>query len=298
MKKTIIGIGIYALVMLSSTTFAYTTDKNDCGLVSGTGTITTIDKFLQNYGSVFAYPQVLPKQALLQAITNLKAYCCVKPDPISCSKEEKQKLPKKYYPESAFLFDHIVDILMRRLDGVKELSYGIEPDLAGKTRREYLNTLGKDPNGAVQAQSIVAMYNEYRSNNTDNIDIATKNFSWANKPGITSLRDKYDVVCTLAAKIYTQLQSDPIPIGSKFAQTSYAKQCENMVTKRIQREYAYVKLLMVKKSTQLLDETTKAYTQKNFVEDKLMSLQKLISKVKDLFQTIVKQSAASKTCSQ
>lgn len=55
---------------------------------------------------------------------------------------------------------------------------------------------------------------------------------------------------------------------------------------------------MVKKSNQLLDKTTKAYTQKYFVEEKLMALWNLISQVKDLFQTIVQQAPASKTCSK
>lgn len=53
---------------------------------------------------------------------------------------------------------------------------------------------------------------------------------------------------------------------------------------------------MTKKSTQLLNETMKAYTKTYFVEDKLMNLQKLVNKVKDTFQTIVQQSAASKSC--
>lgn len=55
---------------------------------------------------------------------------------------------------------------------------------------------------------------------------------------------------------------------------------------------------MVKKSSQLLDETTKAYTKKYFVEEKLMSLRNLISKVRDMFKTIVQQAPASKSCSK
>jgi len=70
------------------------------------------------------------------------------------------------------------------------------------------------------------------------------------------------------------------------------------VTYRVSRETEYVKLLMIKKSTQLLDENTKAYTRKYFVEEKLMGLQNLISKVKDIFQTVVQQAAASKSCSK
>ncbi len=70
------------------------------------------------------------------------------------------------------------------------------------------------------------------------------------------------------------------------------------MTYRVSRETEYVKLLMIKKSTQTLDETTKAYTRKYFVEEKLMALRNLISKVKDTFQTVVQQAAASKSCSK
>lgn len=42
----------------------------------------------------------------------------------------------------------------------------------------------------------------------------------------------------------------------------------------------------------------KTHTQTYFVEDKLMALWNLISNVKSVFQTIVQQAAAAKTCSK
>lgn len=67
---------------------------------------------------------------------------------------------------------------------------------------------------------------------------------------------------------------------------------------RVKRETGYVKILMVQKSNQLLDETTKAYTKKYFIQEKMMALWNIIAKVKDAFQTIVQQAAAAKTCSK
>ena len=71
-----------------------------------------------------------------------------------------------------------------------------------------------------------------------------------------------------------------------------------MVQDRVKRENSYVKMLMVKKSNQLFDETTQAYTKKYFVEERIAALWNLIAKVKDTFKTIVQQAAASKTCSK
>jgi len=74
--------------------------------------------------------------------------------------------------------------------------------------------------------------------------------------------------------------------------------CTKKVTEREAREVGYIKILMVQKSNQLLDETTKAYTNTYFVQEKLMALWNLIVKVKDIFQTVVQQAPASKTCSK
>ncbi|HBB03417.1 TPA: hypothetical protein DCZ39_00725 [Patescibacteria group bacterium] len=71
-----------------------------------------------------------------------------------------------------------------------------------------------------------------------------------------------------------------------------------MIQERIKRENAYVKMLMIQKSNQLFDETTKAYTKKHFVEEKLMGLRNIIANVKDAFKTIVQQAPASKMCSK
>ncbi|MEI6118590.1 MAG: hypothetical protein WCP92_05190 [bacterium] len=71
-----------------------------------------------------------------------------------------------------------------------------------------------------------------------------------------------------------------------------------MVKDRVKRENGYTRILMVEKSNQLFTETTKAYTQKHFVEEKLLALWNLITKVKDVFQTIVQQAPVSKTCSK
>jgi len=55
---------------------------------------------------------------------------------------------------------------------------------------------------------------------------------------------------------------------------------------------------MAQKSSQLLDEATKAYTKKHFVEEKLTALWNLISKVKSMFETIVQQAPTSQSCSK
>lgn len=286
MNKPLITICIVWLALTGSV-FA-----DDCNLVL-TGNLGEI----KNYES-FGYNKVLPKEALAQALTNLKAYCCTRVVPSLCSQQEKSNLPK-LYPKSAYFFDHLLDVTMRRLDGVQNLAYGLQPDPAGKERRTYISTVANDPNG-VQALTIENTYKAYRKLHpqlTKDIATVAKRYNNVNSETL-SLGDKYNTLCTLIKNVYEETQSDTTIIGWKYENNSFYKKCQNLVVDRVSKENAYVKLLMIKKSTQLMDETTKAYTKKYFVEEKLMALRNLIAKVKDTFKTIVQQAAASKSCSK
>ena len=66
------------------------------------------------------------------------------------------------YVESPWLFDHLIDVGFRYLDGVEELQYeGADIDLKGKEWRENSIELASNPNGAVPLQ-IMADYTKYR----------------------------------------------------------------------------------------------------------------------------------------
>jgi hypothetical protein len=108
-----------------------------------------------------------------------------------------------------------------------------------------------------------------------------------------SLGDKYNTLCELMKNIYNKTRNSNKTRISDFL----FNRCKSIVQERIKRETGYTKIIMIQKSNQLLDETTKAYTKKHFVEEKLMALWNLITKVKDAFQTMVQQAPASKTCS-
>lgn len=286
--KKLLAIIIIGSIAITGNVFA----DDDCNLILENG----IEGTVQHY-KVLEYKTVLPEQAFRRALSNLKTYCCIKAR--DCT-NEKNLTKEELYPKSAFLFDHLFDVTMRRLDGVEKLAYGLEVDIAGKTRREYINKVASDPNGA-QAMELEAKYKEYRTlhtKDTNDINHVIKNFSKENNKATLSLADKYNKVCEIIKTMYEGLQKESIIIWSKFETKSFLKKCDNLVAYRVSQENSNVKLLMIKKSSQLLDKVTKAYTQKYFVEEKLMWLQALISKVKDMFQTVVQQSAASKICSK
>ncbi|MFA6256144.1 MAG: hypothetical protein WC606_03075 [Candidatus Absconditabacterales bacterium] len=289
MKRTLAAIAITSIALTSSVLAA------DCNLVVGEN----IDAIAKNYDMNYKkYETVIPLPSFKQALINLKAYCCSQVIQKSCTQEEKDTAKQLKYPESAYFFDHLLDIAMRRLDGIQNLAYGLDLDPTGLARRAYITEAANNPMGT-QAMQLEAKYKEYRKLNTKrNIDIVIANYD-KNNLATLSLGDKYNTLCEIIKNMYEEVQTDNRTIiGGYGDKNSFFNGCENLINDRVKRENGYVKILMIQKSNKLLDETTKAYTKKHFVEEKLMALWTLVAKVKDMFQTIVQQAPASKSCSK
>lgn len=292
MKKTASRICIGMIAMIGSV-FADDT-LNDCNIVTETNFNGTQWLF-----ELTSYTNVVPVDAFNIAIIHLQAYCCNEKK-ILCSDTLKNKLPtEKNYPQSPYLFDHLIDVTMRRLDGIPELAYGLPPDKAGEARRKTITKFANNTNGE-HAETIKDTFTSYRTlnkKNTKDLEKVKERFGGENIEGF-SLADRYNTVCKLMKGIYEEIQDKKTEIGGEFEDNSFFKKCKNMVKERVDREQGYTKLIIVKQSSQLLNKTTEAYTQTYFVEEKLMWLWKLISNVKDLFETIVQQAPTSKSCSK
>ncbi|MCX6824495.1 MAG: hypothetical protein NT085_05220 [candidate division SR1 bacterium] len=293
MKKSIL-IGMMVCIAGMSRVFA-----NDCNILIDNGeAVQKIDVHIAKlveayeyiYGNTAIYTGILPTAAFKQALVNLKSYCCQKIIKQSCTSSDLQNI-KQPFPESAFLFDHLVDVAMRRLDGIIGLAYNLSPDSTALERRTKMTDIANSPNGR-QAAEIEALYTGYRTIH----DGYTTEYirSQYNKTGVVSLGDKYNKICEFMKNIYDNSTiTNKITIGY-----AYMNGCKNLVKDRVKRENGYTRILMVEKSNQLFTEATKAYTKKHFVEEKLLALWNLITQVKDVFQTIVQQAPVSKTCSK
>lgn len=167
---------------------------NDCTIVDGIG----IESTANAYGKT--YINVLPAEAFKQALINMKAYCCTKPDLLTCTQSEKDNA-SKFYPKSEIFFDHLLDIAMRRLDGDKKLAYGLDPDPTALERRTKITEIANSANGT-PANTIEGIYTGYRTIHTYPIDTVINNY---NKNVATiSLGDKYNTICELVKKIYEE----------------------------------------------------------------------------------------------
>jgi hypothetical protein len=296
MKKNILISMIVCIASIGSV-FA-----NDCSILLDEGKTTptnpdktVIDENIEarvssyNDGYGKEYKNILSTTGFKKALDNLKSFCCTKIIRKSCDKDMKNI--KQPYPESAYLFDHLVDVSMRRLDGITGLAYNISPDPTAMERRKKITEIASSPNGRT-AKEIESLYTGYRTINSKNTkDIIKKDYT---DTKVVTLGDKYNNICTFMKEIYESTSNTAkTPIGNAFFNG-----CRGLVKDRVKRETSYIKILMVEKSNQLFTEATKAYTKKHFVEEKLMALWNLVSKVKDVFQTIVQQAPASKKCSK
>ena len=293
MKKSILISIIVCIASIGSVL------ANDCNILVNEGKIDPIDPSktvmdenidsLVNWYS-YTYEKILPAKAFRQALVNLKSYCCQKMIKKSCASADIQNI-KKPFPESAFLFDHLIDVTMRRLDGITGLAYNLSADPTALERRTKMTEIATSPNGK-QAKEIESLYTWYRTIHGKYTQENVKN--QYNNTGVVSLGDKYNNLCNLMKEIYEKTYTN----NKTTIWYAYMNWCENLVKDRVKRENGYTRILMVEKSNQLFTETTKAYTKKHFVEEKLLALWNLITKVKDVFQTIVQQAPVSKTCSK
>ena len=214
MKKLVITI-ILSSIALTGSVFAH-----DCDIVSGESN-KIIDSIVTTYGKnttianpistnskiLIKYTNVVPTEAFRQALINLKAYCCSQI--LSCTKAEKNNLPTKY-PASAYLFDHLIDITMRRLDGIPSLAYGLKSvDPTALIRRNKITEIANSvPPNTPQAKEIEALYKNYwtlHEGETKNLYTVIEKYNDYNgEIPIISLADKYNTLCEITKMIYEQ----------------------------------------------------------------------------------------------
>ncbi len=291
-KGIIVGIGILGIcsILLCWWHVSAAGDNGDCGLVTNDWDLSNTKaytRFTENFGGE-NIEGVVPAEAVSKALTNLKLACCMSTSINKDASYCKAFKNGKDYPNSIYLYDQLLDVSLRRLDGNSELAYGLAPDPTGKAWRDFINTAAEEQDGA-SAQAILDRWHTDRSRSKilpddispQGISDFILNYNLAN----TTLADKYYNICNIVGTIYQQMN------GGEAVNSNTQKACQNLVNKRIADENNYTQIIIIKKSNELLHNTLQAYTQKYFVQEKMMVLLTLINKVKSLFSTMVQQAA-------
>jgi len=107
--------------------------------------------------------EFLTEKWLLRALRNLKKYCCFDAKKLVwdkyCKKADYDDI-KNNYPKSTYLFDHILSVMVRRLD-----SYNyewVDMDKKAKEWLDFFNEYATKPEWAVPTE-FINKYKKYRS---------------------------------------------------------------------------------------------------------------------------------------
>ncbi len=271
--KKLLLLGLLVLVLLPSKSFAW-----DCSFVDSDKE----KKVPVKYSAVFS------KEDFNRAVDNLRAYCCNNyPEMPVCNLANEVD----DYPQSEYLYDHLVDVAFRKLDGFTwNYVYGLEPDILWLEWRKIITKVSLSITWDI-AGRIWEEYDKYRKlkwykyNSGFLLDY--------NNIEKVSLSDKYYFVCD----IIKDLINEDMIWREKLSDVYYDK-CRAMAYKRIEDENLYVKTVMINASNQLLKSSFDAYLIKYFVQEKLSALKAKIVEFMNIFYTIYKQAPASKSCSK
>lgn len=224
----------------------------------------------------------MPKEAVEKAIDHLIRYCC------DSNKRTKELCDitnsDETYPESIYLFDHILDVYLRRLDARQEgenwsdLLYNLEPDPDGLEWREYITKCGNDVKWLIPLE-IKDKYDAFwkKSLETDlryldNYWLVQDNRKTEILKDISlyetwTLYDKYNLACDIAN--YISIERMLVPWITTLDEYN---RCKDLTDARINNEYTYTQTILVKKADKLLTSNLKAYFGTYFVNNKLSIL--------------------------
>ena len=268
-----------------------------------------------NFLTIAQQQAIITKDDLNTAILNLKKYCCdrwLTQDNTTCETD------RIYFNDnaldSAFLFNHLFDVIMRRLSWLNW-----DTDIYKKTkmttdkkwseRRERINTQAESTKWSTP-QSISTQYNIFRtqtkwydisSSIDSNLTRDKKTFSdfvswkWTGSSTTVSkalkeyenrtLYDRYKNSCALTNFFYMLLGWDQSSDKKKITEAS--NRCNEFIENQISWENKYVQLITKRSANHFLSNYIQWYM--SYMFERQMKLQKLRKDSTDRFLDVVRE---------
>lgn len=276
MKKYMIAWCLLCMSILNITS------AEDCNIFNGSWTQKQKNESrLQLLGETpITELNIVPREALHTAFANLNAYCCASnlSDKWWCDKEGMLWKQRNNYPQSAFFFDHLIDVMMRRRSNQLSGYNDIPADEQAKQRNEKINKLIINAEWALPTE-FSKDYDSYRALQTErhlpryhqglHIDTFTKLFN-ADSPQNSlkafknrTLRTKYQNTCTIATYLTMKL----IPENDQTtALTNIQESCKNLTMQTLEHQNQFLLGSIIYKSNQLTTKTLREYGIDYFTE--------------------------------
>ena len=240
----------------------------------------------QNDEIVANLAKAMPKEAIEKAVNHLKAYCCDIHylDNASCWQTNNNEI----YPQSIYLFDHILDVYLRRLDAKQkndnweDLLYGLEPDEMWAEWRNFIIERWNDVKWSLPLEikdkfssmrKLSARITNFLGDNETNINNWKSSFeeniiNYDNR----TLWDKYNLACDISKYISER----KLLLSTSKLSTSEYNSCKKLTEARINNEAVYTQVLLMQKGNKLLWSNMKSYLSTYFISTKLTALQEKV----------------------
>lgn len=219
---------------------------------------------------------LLDEASILRISNNLRAACCQQnilrdtDDIAICSQAD---IPSnQYFPQSIYLFDHIIDVMLRRLDWDPDLIYpDIELHPMGREWRQSIRELATDPSGVAPNLLVnTIIYYRYPSQ------------SWEE-----NLLSLYNKVCRVAYENYRRVAIDSPGANAtaRIAATSDAA-CYTMVQERIAAELFYARSIVSLMANRFLENYMTNSLVNYYANNRLIALQSTVQDIVNAFATV------------
>jgi len=214
--------------------------------------------------------------------TQFKCQCCDSNPTHEWCTEFTCKI-QKYFAESPFLFDHLVTVGMKKLDGVQETCDDLQIDCHEKAteRREWITQQAEHPEWAPPSL-IWETFEKHRwwAGEENNIIDDKKNITQA-----------YRRMCEEANFIeqHVSFEAKNLAVTNKNKNPQTRIQaCTELVNKRYVQESTYVRTLMVQKWIDYVVTNINSYLSKYFVKNRLYELLQKYTELDGCVSTVLK----------
>lgn len=252
------------------------------------------------------HQEIIDSNSLNIAFLNLKKSCCSNKD-FQKNAQDTCKADKELFsqnaPQSYYLFDHLLDVLMRRLDGIESYQE-VTPDEKWEERRNFITELATNPKGTTPV-NIDKTFKETRKIDPKNLlniqvnDIGKSKQeylslieSWSNLQRINEYQDRtlgerYSNICSISSYMYFLFINNDQ--NSLFAtrEKILNGNCQSLIEKRLNSETEYTQLVKIKSSNELSLVNIQEYI--DYLGKRTEDLQSKISKARTSFQRIERQ---------
>ena len=267
------------------------TDCTDTSNYSEDGYVQKVLENLQKEKSIYYPLRIFTDKDLKTVIRHHQQACCERR--IGEEKCAWKLDDKHYYPESPYIFDHLIYVGMRKFDAVQTHCdiLGIdcttrEGSTLFRDRRTKVRSLAEDTDGVPPAQ-LMESFKEYRWDPED----------FTKKEGENKIANVYFLMCNEAGAIrksvwFAQTDIDIDLTNGRWLEAT----CRDLVQQRYVEEAAYVQTLMVEKWIDYMYKNLKNYLQHYFIDNRMNALVDKFGKMDTCFNMVLKYITKTSCC--